>query len=254
MKTTTALTMGVDAFTLLDLFRKVAAGKGLKILQVDSSRAHSEPIRVYTLGGKLLAVLAKQRIKRRARPDCKDRIFTLVDENPQNELPGWKPSNYWNFEQLKGDEHNFNLRVSLSIELGLGIEKRGVVLLPLAHGTLVSAGDQLPNFRMFKALVENDGKAPEVAKELAISNGSIVVTWTDLGLGGIRKLTDLFAEFAGGKKSIVQLNQNQKVFDPVPSPRHQKPCDELFIAEPAQSIVIQTWRSQLHEYCNSLVA
>ena len=134
MKTTLDLTAGVDTFTLLDLLRKVAVHKGLK-LHGGVSKAYSEPIKMYALDGKLLAVLAERNIKRQDRPDCRNEIFTLVDENPQEKIPGWASSNYWNFKLLEGDKSKFDLRVTLSVGFGLNLEKRGVVLVPQAHGS-----------------------------------------------------------------------------------------------------------------------
>ncbi len=244
MKPETILSMGVDAFTLSDLYKKAAILKGLELRDF-TSRAYSEPIKVYPLNDKLLAALAERGIKREARPDCRNEIFTLVDENHQEKIPGYEPSNYWNFKPLRaqGDKLKFNLKISLCVRFKVDTEKRGIVLYPQASGTFVSAADNLPNFRMFKALVGRDEAAPAIAKELAASDGSIVVTWTDLGLGGIHKLTSLFAEFAGNNETIKQLS----IFDPAPS-------DDLFIAEPAQPRIVQTWRRQLKEYRAHLVA
>lgn len=253
MKTTAALTMGVDAFTLLDLLKKAAEHKGLK-LHEDALKAYSGLIKGYSLDDKLLAVLAERGIKQQTRPDCRNEIFTLVDENPQEKIPGWMPSNYWNFKLLESDRHKFDLRVFLSVDFGVNTEKRGIVFWPQAHGLFISAADRLPNFRMFKALVESDDNVPAIAKELAASDGSIVITWTDLGLGGIRKLANLFAEFVGRNETIAQLGRDQKIFDPIPHPQYQQPGDELFVVEPAQSSVIQTWRTQLNEYRAHLIA
>ncbi|MBI2021111.1 hypothetical protein HYS99_01190 [Candidatus Giovannonibacteria bacterium] len=140
---------------------------------------------MYALNDKLLAMLAERNIKRQDRPDCRNEIFTLVDENSQEKIPGRASSNYWNFKLLEGDKNKFDLRVTLYVGFGLNLEKRGIVFVPRAHGTFLSPADSLPNFRMFKALVESDADALAVARELA-SDGSIVVSWTELGLGGIR--------------------------------------------------------------------
>lgn len=253
MESGAALLMGVDAFTLLDLLGKAAAHKGLKLCE-GASEACSKPIKAYELDDRLLAALAEQGIKRQARPDCHDTIFTLVDKNPQEKVPGWEPSNFWNFRWLGGDENKFDLCVSLSVGFGMDTENRGIVFVPQARGSYVSAAGQLPNFRMFKALVESDEDAPLAAKELAASDGSLMVTWTELGLGGIRKLRDLFAEFAGRNELITQLDRDDQVFDPIPNPRHQRPGDELFIAEPAQPRVIQAWQRQLSGYHDRLFA
>ncbi len=253
MEATMVLTMGERAFTLLELIRRAAAYKDLKLSE-GASRAYSEPITEYQLDKELLRALAVHNIKRQGRPDCRDEMVTLVDENPQKKVPGWLPSNYWNFELLEGDKHTFDLRIALSVGFKINTEKRGIVLVPRAHGPHVSAADQLPNFRMFKALVENDVDAPAVARELAASDGTVVITWTELGLGGIRRLADLFTEFAARNETVARLGGNGEVFDPPPNPRYQQPGDELFIPEPAQPSIIQRWRQQLDEHRSHLVA
>ncbi len=245
--------MGVDTLTLIDLFRKAAAHKGLRLCE-GASQAYSEPIKVYKLDDKLLAALAKRGIRGQDRPDCHHQIFTLVDTNPQKKVPGWTPSNYWNFNLLEGDERRFDLRVSLGFGFTINLKKRGIIFWPQAHGSYVSAADPLPNFRMFKALVENDKDAPAIAKELAASKGNIMVTWTELGLGGIRKLSDLFAKFAGENKTIAQLGGNREIFNPVPHPLGQQPGGQLFVAKPAWPKVIQIWRVQLEKYRAHLAA
>ena len=202
-----ALTMGVEVFTLLDLLRRAAAHKGLELYE-GATRAYSKPIKTYVLDEKLLAVLAAQGIRRQARPDCGDEIFTLVDQNPQEKVPpGWAPSNSWNVKLLKGKEARFDLRVEVSVGFSVSRKKRGIVLMPQAYASLCSAADRLPSFRMFKALVDADADAPPVARELAASDGSIVVTWTDLGLGGIRTLAAAERMVAGGRVDLVSLSR-----------------------------------------------
>lgn len=249
MRTKTDL-VDVGILTKLELFQKAAMHRSLE-LEEGTSEAYSKPIRVYILEKRLLAILKEQGIKQQDRPDCQNEILTLVDKNPQEKIPGYTSSNYWNFKLLEGDEHRFDLCVSLSISFS--IEKRGVVFWPQAHGPFLSAADRLPNFRMFKALVESDDEASAIAKELVASDGNIVVTWTDLGLDGIRRLSDLFDEFAGGNDEIMRLGRNQEVLNPVPYPRHQQPGDRLFVTEPAQSKIIQAWQEQLKKYSACLI-
>jgi hypothetical protein len=251
MEEKTFLTMGVDSFTLLDLLRRAAIYKGLKLLE-NASRACSEPIKEYALDDNLLAVLAKHGIKQQARPDCNHEIFTLVDHNPQETITGWVPSNYWNFKLLNDDKRKFDLRVTLSVDFMLSLGKRGIMFLPQARGSFVSAGDLKPNFRIFKALVECDNNAPAIARELAASDGIFLVTWTEFGLSGIRRLSDLFAEFVNQNETIMRLGRKGEVFNPAPYP-HWQSGEELFITEPAQPKIVQAWRMQLNEYRACLV-
>ncbi|MDP3947857.1 MAG: hypothetical protein Q8Q41_04185 [bacterium] len=251
-KTALTLKRGKDCFTHLDLIGKAANYKGL-VLQEVTSKPYSKPIATYILDDKLLALLAESGIKRQYRPDCRDKIFTLIDENPQQPSPGYAASNYWNFKLADDGKNRFDLLVTLAVGFAVNIEKRGVEFWPQAFGTSVSAGDHLPKFRMFKALVESGRNLTlSVTFEIARSDGHIVVTWTDLGLGGIRKMYDLFREFAKGNETIRWLALNGEVFDPAPYPR-QQPADELFIVEPAQPKVIAAWREQLADYRAALI-
>ncbi len=249
MRTKLTLTMGEDTFTLLDLLRKAAAHKGLEFHE-GAQKAYSKPIKVYELDQRLLDALKDRGFRLEDRPDCRYEIFTIVDTKSPRDLGG----NYWNFSRLKADKIKFDLRVGLVIGFGLNIEKRGVTLVPRTHGSFLCPASDRPHFRMFKALVESDDNAPAVAREIAQSEGTIVVTWTDLGLGGIRRIADLFAEFAGNREMVRDLCHRADIFDPMPYQRYEQPGEELFIAEPAQPKVFQAWRAQLSEYRESLVA
>ena len=240
----------VDVFTRFKILQRAAVHKGL-ILPESASDAYSEPLKVYNLDDKLLAVLAERGIKRQARPKYLGDVFTLADENPRENIPGCQPTNYWNF-RLQDDGVHFDLRVSVFVSFVISTEKRGVIFWPQAHSSFLSAGDQLSNFRMFKALVESDDDPSAVAKEIAASDGSIVVSWTDLGLGGLRGLDVLFAEFAKGNATVMRLGGDRGIFAPVPNPDHQQPGDKLFVTEPAQPGVFETWRSQLKDYRDRL--
>ena len=252
MKTQSVLKQCVDSFTLLDLVRRVATHKGLRV-EEGASKAYSQPIHAYALDDRRLALLAERGITQEERPDCHGQIFTLVDRNPQEEVPGWAVSNYWNFKLLHADNRRHDLRISLSVGFQVSHGQRGIILSPRAHGPFLSPCDRLPNFRMFKALVESDGTAAPVAQELAASEGTIVVTWTELGLGGIRKLTDLFAEFMVRNEEIKRIADRGDVFTPAPYLHNQQPGDALFIVEPAQPRVFSMWRAQLETYRASLV-
>lgn len=235
------LAIGIKSFTPFDIVEKAAQYKNLKSLG-----SYSDSIKIYTLNDKLLVFLAKQGIKRQDRSDCNNKIFTLVDENHQEKAYGFVPSNYWNFDfdLLKDNNKNgkFDLRVTLRVRFEINIQERGIVFWPMVCGPFVSASSKLSNYRLFKALVENDKDALAIAKELAVSDGNIIITWTDIGFGGLRKVPDLFAEFAGQNEAIKQISEKLTLFYPPPK------GSELFIAETDQPIIFQAWRSQLNEY------
>lgn len=249
-ETNVTLTFGRDVFTSEDLLKKAAAFLGLELKYMSGSRATSNSIKEYVLDGKLLKALAEKGIRRHDRPDD---IFTLADENPQKTVPGWSPSNFWNFELFKDGKKGYDLRIALQANFRILQAKRGVMFWPMASGYFVSASDSLPNYRMFKALVENDESAPDIAKRLAESD-EIVVTWTDMGLGGIRAVDDLFEEFSPGKDTIKQVARNTNIFNPAPYGRSVRSSQQdLFLAEPIQPKVMQAWKKQLEQYRASLI-
>lgn len=239
------LASGVDILTTVELLRRAAAHKGFTLGEGRGWKS-AKPVKDYRLDDRLLAALARRNIVRQPRPDCRG-IFTLVDEGLQREVPGWAPSCYWNFK-AREEDGAFDLRITVSVDLELNTRERGVVLVPRAHGTFISPADPVPHFRMFRALVEADEDAPAVARELAASDGHLVVFWGDLGLGGIRRLSDLFIEFACGNEGVRHLGHEGRIFDPAPFPQHQPSGDELYVMEPAQPRVFQAWREQIDGY------
>jgi hypothetical protein len=185
------------------------------------------------------------------RPES-DGVYTLVDNNPQEKIPGFVPSNYWNFGKRKDNDQKFDLRLFLGIKLELSIKERGIIFFPAVFATICSADSRLSNRWAFEALVEDDDASlPDVAKQLARSQeGRVVVSWTDLGLGGLRMMIDLFLEVAKHKENVFALGQAKKsIFDPAPI---DHTGEGLFVAEIIQPSIFKTWERQLKEYRESL--
>jgi hypothetical protein len=240
MNSKSILIWGENAFTQLALLRKAAEFKGL----VYGGGYYTEPIKEYTLDERLLTLLAGAGIEKEERSDTKYEIFTLVDKNPQFPASGFRPGNYWNFKLKDG-------KYDLKVEIGTGpfirTEVGGVVFVPYASGTFPSPGDRLPNLRMFKILVDSDPDPPAIAKEMA-KKGNLVVTWKDLGLVDIRTISDVFREFAAGRKAVENLTwQNRGLFNPDP-----EKDGSVYITEAVRPLVVEAWRRQLAAYRRSL--
>ena len=235
--------MLTDADTLitsLDIFKMAALHKGLELQENTSTRVCSKPIRTYLLSDEQLKALEEQGFRQQARPDCKNEILTLIKE-----------AEFWNFKQSpKGSNEGwpFDLRIILTVDFEINAEKGGVVLWPMAHSPFLSPANRSPHFIMFKTLVEADENALDIAKEIASSGGSIIITWTNIGLDGVRRIDDLFAEFVSENEKVKQLGRTGEVFDPAPYAH-----DKLFIIKSAQSEIVKMWREQLDCYRNSLV-
>ncbi len=246
------LVQGSDVFTLWDLYKKASEHKGLKFSEGSGSIIQTHTIVTYVLDKKLLDLLAERGIKKQPRSDD---VFTLVDENWQEKsVGGFHETEYWNFKTKEGEKH-LELEVGLAVTMALVEEDRGIRFYPATRSTLVSPGSGLSHFRMFKTLVESGTKEVlPVVRELAQSEGHIVVSWTDLGLGGIRSFHSVYQEFFGENKAICDLamQSHGRVFDPDPYQPLSSKKDKMFIAEPAQPRVIKGWKEQLRKYKQSL--
>jgi hypothetical protein len=235
------LIKGVDYFSLADLFRKAAALKKLELLNPNSNS--SQKIKEYMLTEDLLKFLAERGFKRHDRPDP---IFTLADENFSDQ------GNYWNFQQLENEVGKFDLKISLSVSFEVDMDW-GIILRPQACGAFLSPAYNLPHFHLFKALIESDETSSGVAREMARTNGRIIVPWTELGLDGIRQSTDLFCKFINNNKEVFDLGQRREIFFPSPYSKERGIDGNFFFVKSVQPQIIRAWGRQLKKYRESLI-
>lgn len=237
---------------VLGLYRLAASFKGLEYRESGDpihpeKHAVSKTIKEYALDDTTLDALSKLGFKKIVEEQYG--MMSLMDQNPQDPRDyseGFVPSNNWNFKRrAEGEDRSFDARINLHVDFSIDMARRGVVLHPQAMGTSVSPADRGPNLRMFRALTRMDPDAPKIAKEIAESNGSIMVTWSDLGLGGLRNLSRLFDEFVNGNETIRSMTK-LNIFDPSPDlyqGRHRG--DLIYITEPGQPLLFEEWKRQL---------
>lgn len=244
MSNPTQIKRRIDLLTVRELCRRAAKYKRLELKENDN-RLRSNAIRTYTLTNEDIVYLASKGIKHHPR---QDQVYTLCDENPQAQpVPGFTASNYWNFE-IPHHRNQPEIQITLSVEFELRPRRRGIALLPRAYGGIVAPADDLPHYRMFRALVERDPDATLTMRELAASNGSVDVSWTDFGLGGLRMLDQLFEEFARNNEHILRLAKHSAIFKPQP---YSNPLT-MFVTEPDQPTLFDIWDEQLTNYRTSL--
>ena len=246
-KATLALVAGEDTLTFNDILIKALELKKLGYRISPNKAIRINYLKTYVLDDRLLKILAESNI---VGQEHSDSIFTLVDQNPQEPAPGFHPSNYWNFEKKAG---KFDLRISLSVEFDISTDEGGVVFKTRAFGTFLSPLNHLPNFRMFKTLVENDPKATAFAKEMAANNGRLVVSWDELGLAGICELNDLFYQFSGGKIVIFNLGENKTIFNPARELFTTPASEVTYVTGPGQKKLLEIWQMQLEAFRQELV-
>lgn len=244
------LVPGQDVFTERQLLERALSHMGVGL---GNDIHSSENLLQITLEQPHLAILARHNIKRQNRAGNTD-YFYLIDENPQQIVPGWSPSCGWSYKRK--EDKSFDLTTSIYAHLAISNEFRGIVLTPKVSGTGASACDLLPNVRMCKALVEVVGDDAHAAAKVmaAAEDGAHVVSWTDMGLGGIRSMADLFHEFRRGNEELRRLADSHRVFDPDPWPEFILSHEKRFVVEHQQPRTFVQWRSQLAQYKNSLGA
>ncbi len=253
MSESTILARGEDGYiTISAVLTKAALRKGLKLepwASVGLSNPHSVAIR----GFENHAITLKE-------------YKELADET--GEITGWHRINPEGSiaELIKnGRGPIVTLRIEFAMNFAL---TGGVILAPIAYGLSSSSTDKAvikslnnvhiqpwdnaAKHQMFRVLVDSNGEAPAVAKELAASGSSIIVTWAELGLGGARRIADIFSEFSGTNEAVAALGKSGSVFNPTPYPPNQRFGEQLIILMPWQANLFATWRSQLNEYREKL--
>ena len=195
--------------------------------------SYTKTLGSYKLEGEFLEALKKNGFKLDKREDG---ITTLYDENP--------PNDYWNFK-----EEN-ELLITLHLKPHVSKRERGVVFHPLAHGTFLSPVDGLIMFRFFKVVADYDTKThPSVRRLVNEEVGTFTVSWTEIGLGGIKIIGELFDEFVGYKEKIKELAKSR--FNPF-EPDPKEDCWK-FIPEPFQPALFNIWQKQVDEFKSELV-
>ncbi len=171
-----------------------------------------------------------------------DNIITLSDENPQPESPGVASSGYWNFRKNRDA-----LRLGLRLICRMNYKERGVIFSPYVQREFLSSSDTLSCLRFFRVVAEYDKHAPALIRQVA-QNEKLTVSFTAIGLSGIRSLAMLFEEFRCYNDEILQLaNSGMSPFNPSPSTD-----DALYAPEYIQASILELWKIQLNKLLSSL--
>ncbi len=240
-KTSFFLEIGKNCFREADIFKKAVEYKSLLYQGVNSC---SETFVTYDLDERLLALLAEAGIRKNP---CSENVFSLVDTNSQKTEPGVPLSNFWNFQLVENSEKP-DLRIHLYVILKNSSKKRGVTMLSCTKGAFPPL-DHLPNFRMFKTLVECGGQeVPLIAKDLRANEGKVFISWTELGLAGIRTLGNLWLEFVDYHEATRDLSvvEDQCFKSPfLENIQDVIGIKDLFILESVQGKIFEEWERRI---------
>lgn len=196
-----------------------------------------KPLCQYELTGEFLKALQTGGFEYKERPDG---VITLSGES----------NKYWNFRRREGEKDK--LLLSLELLPNISEPDRGVVFTPMVFGTFLSPGEVSISLEVFRVVLKNNLEKHPLIHKVVAADGKLVVTWTNIQLGGIRSLQTLFEEFVNRNKKINELRHNPL------SPFDFQPhlCRDLtepyYLPESIQPLILQLWRYQLENFVNAL--
>jgi hypothetical protein len=176
--------------------------------------------------------------------------FSIVDVESTKGLPGFAPSNNWGFQQQRPLDFSFNVSFQISQR------ERAVLGLPQFMGNASGAADVKPNMRLLEHLlvIAPGAFSPVPQKTLLklLNENHVVTHFGELGLGGLRRLPELFAEWAAGNEQISQLARlNRTLFSFNPTGTEAGTC---FVKEQFHGQLFRTWKLELETYKAALQA
>ncbi len=146
-----------------------------------------------------------------------------------------------------------NPRLDVRFRLSISEERRGVVCLPEVWGNCGGGACHQPTIQKFVEVVAiYFVEAHALIKECVKAKPCPVISWSDIGLGGVKSVEHLFQELFGKNANVLKLAySNISPFNPDPRnwPRKE---DKLFVLEPDQPKLFKQWRTQLQEFGDSL--
>lgn len=233
---------GEDYFEREQLFGKVAAHRGLEIV-VDRKDPFTDAtaLKRYDLDDALAAFLAERGFHQ-VPVQHSSWDFRLTYE-------GDGSSGVWEGDRLARGMPD----PGLALVLGFGMNEAGtgVVLSPKVRSAGQTPGDRDAHASLFRALVAYDKDSPALAREIVENGGRITVAWTEIGLGGLCSLSQLFLRFAG-ENEAVKMVKNAGVFHPHPRDPASDFRGDIFLTESAQSRIMAGWRSELRSFSERL--
>lgn len=232
------LKQGEDIFTLTDLFRLVCRHKGL-VYAEHGSYARTELIATYPLDNNMLDFLKCHGMR---EYPC---------QSPSVRAIGFSEEESWTFPDDRDDDSQKRVFTLYAGFAALRPHERGLSVMALARTFLAAPIDRSSaHGKLFQLFAEHRNDVPPIVRELAGGGRRLTVLWHDLGLGGIRTISDLFDEFRQGNDEIKWLAQvNERLFQPAPYSRQSRPAgEESFIVEPAQPKVLKIWAAQLEGF------
>lgn len=226
------------------LIKKALASKSLELAQSHPFRSNS--VITYLLNGVFLEALEENSFELTERPDG---IITLSDKLARQ--TGIDYLNYWNFRNREGEKDE--LALALGVSASLSQRQRGIVLFPnVLGGTCLSAEAISSQKRVFEVAVRVFPTTPPIIHEIVKGGGEIVVSWTEMGMGGIRPIEGIFDEFRGedNDNMVKQLcRSGMSPFEPNPYSLITK---DAFLPEPYQPLLFHIWTEQLKNFKNRI--
>lgn len=234
-----------QGFTALQLFEKTARLKDLPWDQTELP-IRSIPIAEFSFSYNDLTALEVANYKEdfSVRPE---EFFAFTDKKGPAE-------GKWIFKR-SGPISLIKFLADLSID----DSERGIVVRPILHNDFEWPTEIADHIRLFKALftlptphgVINDQGSNPLLEEIAAADGTLTITWEQLGLVGLVSTAELFEQFRGQNALLWRLTQSE--FNPFnPKPLSNGGHANFWFLQKEALEIFQIWRWQLNNHIHSL--
>ncbi|MBI5732665.1 hypothetical protein HY967_01755 [Candidatus Jorgensenbacteria bacterium] len=150
-----------------------------------------------------------------------------------------------------------NIQLTVYFRLSVAERERGVLCIPYVWGNCSGGACHRPTIDKFvKVVAEHFPDTHPLIREAVNADFRPVISWRDIGLGGIRSIEELFDELYGRNEKVAKLaGSSLSPFDPDPNPRKSilEVTDRAFVVETDQPTLFKRWRDQLQFFKTDLV-
>ena len=163
-------------------------------------------------------------------------------------LRDMESNEYWNFSRNGKPEIQKDLVLCLAVRGVVDGSGGGVRITPRVTGPYASLDAAAPQFRIFEAVNAFNPSVNPIVGKIVEGQGSFIVGWSQVQLGAICSVYDVFKAFIGKRHDVRHLAyQKISPFDPAPSSRDGN-FEMLFIPAEHRQLLLDIWSIQLSNF------
>lgn len=232
-----------------DLIKKAAASFGLVLSEkpreyCSNPQFDSKPVGIFTLDEGFLSVLKRKGFTFGPGAKHQDTIY-LDGHSDQKGAEIWD-TDFWAWDKTTNEPK----QIAVSFRLRVEEDQKGVVCMSETSGNACHR----PTIDKFvTAAAEYFADAHILIKNSHNPENRPVITWSSIGVEGIKSVGSIFRELYSYEKNkaVVALSaSNLSPFIPAPSQQQNGvwTTDRLFVLAPQQDRLVWQWKRQLADF------